>query len=226
MNNPIHRLRSFIRRDSRITDAQERAVEQLWPQFGLSHQSPVDFNAAFNRQALHFLEIGFGMGVSLLAAAKQFPEQDFIGVETHKPGVGALLLGIKEQAINNLKVFYGDVIDVLAKGIADQSLDGIQIFFPDPWQKRKHFPRRLIQPEFIKTIVEKLKTGASLHLATDWDDYAKHMMRVLSAESALLNLAGVAQFAERSPFRPILSKFEARAEREGRPIWELQFKKK
>lgn len=220
------RLRSFVRRDGRRTVAQERAQADLWPRFGLEISNGlVDMQASFARQAPRYLEIGFGSGVSLLAIAKEQPDKDFIGVETHKPGIGALFLGIQTDALTNLRVFYGDVIDVLEKCIPDNSLDGVQIFFPDPWQKRRHHARRLIQPEFVKLIVQKLKMNGTLHLATDWEDYSRHMMIVVSEEKQLMNLAGPNQFADRSPYRPILTKFERRAEREGRDVWDLQLQK-
>lgn len=220
------RLRSFVRRDGRRTAGQERAHNELWPVFGLSvEEGLVDGDKVFGRSAPRYLEIGFGSGQSLLAAAAAFPDKDFMGVETHKPGVGSLFLGIQAANLTNLRVFYQDVIDVLAQSIANESLDGIQIYFPDPWQKRKHHPRRLIQPAFIKTVVEKLKQGGSLHLATDWEDYSQHMMKVVSAETSLQNLAGRGLFAERSIYRPVISKFERRAMKEGRHIWELQLQK-
>lgn len=220
------RLRSFVRRDSRRTKAQEEAHQTLWPQFGLNiEEGFFDGEQVFGRQAPRLLEIGFGSGQSLLALASANPHQDFIGVETHKPGIGAVLLGIKMAKLTNLRLFYGDVIDVLEKCITNNSLDGVQIFFPDPWQKRRHHPRRLIQSAFIALVVEKLKVGGILHLATDWEDYATHMLRVLSKEDKLINQADTNVFAHRSPYRPILTKFEKRALREGRFIRELQFKK-
>lgn len=224
---PAHfRIRSFVRRDSRLTTAQERAKENSWPRFGFDiANGMVDFDQAFGRVAPRFLEIGFGTGQSLLAVAKAQPEHDFIGVETHKPGIGALLLGVETDNLTNLRVFYSDVIDVLEKCIPDESLDGIQIFFPDPWQKRRHHARRLIQPELLDKLICKLKLNGVIHLATDWDDYAKHMLRVVSSNKQLHNLAGENQFGERSSQRPILSKFETRAIREGRQIHELQLRK-
>ncbi len=221
------RLRSFVRRDSRITAAQARAYEELWPQFGQQiDQGLIDYDMEFGRKAARFLEIGFGSGHSLLALAKSQPECDFIGVETHKPGIGALLLGMEAQAITNLRIYHGDVIDVLTNCIPMVSLDGIQIFFPDPWQKRRHHLRRLIQPDFVSLLVERIKVGASLHLATDWEDYARHMMQVVSSEKKLLNLAGEGQYGGRSAYRPIITKFERRAVQAGRAIWELQLAKK
>lgn len=215
----LFRLRSFVRRDSRRTKAQARAHEEAWPRVGLStKQGFYDWQSVFGREAPVYLEIGFGMGQSLVAAAKAYPEANFIGVETHQPGVGALLLGMQAQALTNLRVFDEDVIDVLAKAVPDESLSGIHIFFPDPWQKRKHHARRLVQPAFLKTILQKLKPDGELHMATDWEDYARHMQVVLDQEPGLIKKSN-----ERSPYRPIISKFERRAINEGRVITEFQY---
>lgn len=224
--NPAFRIRSYVPRGRR-TDAQERAYDVMWPQYGLSiDQGMIDPVQVFGRTAPLFLEIGFGSGQSLLAVAKQQAAHDFIGVETHQPGIGALLMGMQAEGVNNLRLFYGDVIDVLEKCIPNESLSGVQIFFPDPWPKRRHHQRRLIQPEFIQLVITKLKQGGELHFATDWDDYAAHMLRVLSAEAGISNMAGLGRFADRSSQRPIVTKFEGRAIREGRSIWEMQFSKK
>lgn len=216
------RIRSYVPRGRR-TPAQERAYVQLWPQFGLEVQDGfLDYKKVFGREAECSLEIGFGSGQSLLALATQKPECHFIAVETHQPGIGALLMGMQANELSNVRVYYSDVIDVLEKCIPLASLDHVQIFFPDPWQKRRHHERRLIQSEFIALVVSRLKVGGMLHLATDWDDYAREMLQILSAEKQLLNLAGAGQFAaERSSARPILTKFENRAIREGRNIWDL-----
>lgn len=224
--NTQFRLRSFVRRDGRRTVAQDRARAALKPRFGLEVQAGMlCFEAVFGRHADTFLEIGFGSGQSLLALAEAHPERNYIGVETHKPGQGALYLGIESAALTNLRVYDADVIDVVEQCIPDASLAGVLIFFPDPWPKRKHHPRRLVQLTFLQQIMAKLIPGGELHLATDWEDYARHMMRVLSATAGLVNLAGELHYAERSPHRPMMTKFERRAEREGRPVWELQFKK-
>lgn len=216
------RIRSFVRRDSRKTPSQAKALIDLWPRYGLDWQeSSINFNHAFGNRLPCFLEIGFGTGQTLLAAAQAFPEFNFIGVETYRPGIGALLLGIEHHQLTNLKVIYGDIVDILEKGIPDQSLAGIQIFFPDPWQKRRHHTRRLIQTHFLQLLLPKLIENGSLHLATDWDDYAQHMYKVLSATPGIQNQCH--QFAPRSPFRPILSKFEQRALRDGRAVKDLQF---
>ncbi|MCD6038968.1 MAG: trmB [Gammaproteobacteria bacterium] len=224
---PLRRIRSFVRRDSRLTEAQRHALDALWPQFGLNlAEGEIDFVALFNREAPCILEIGFGAGQSLLATAKAHPEQNFIGIETHQPGIGALLLKIQNQQLTNIRLFYADAIEVLNQCISETSLDGIQLFFPDPWPKRRHHKRRLIQPEFVTLLIAKLKIGGELHLATDWQDYAKDMMRVLSNQTELINNAGADNFAPRSAQRPIITKFEQQAKRAGRKIWELQFKKR
>lgn len=218
------RIKSFVRRSGRATTAQERARENLWPQYGLQVENGlIDYSRVLGRESQRMLEIGFGTGQSLLAAAKANPGIDFIGVETHKPGIGALMLGVELGGLTNLRAYDADVIDVLEKCVPDASLDGVLIFFPDPWQKRRHNARRLVQPAFLKLIITKIKPGGVLHLATDWEDYAKHMQRVTGNEERLINLAGANQFGGRSPYRPILSKFERRAIREGRSIWEFQF---
>lgn len=220
----LRRIRSFVRRDSRMTDGQCRVFDALWPSMGLSLPAgEINIPAVFNRQAPCILEIGFGSGQSLLAIAAAHPEHDFIGVETYKPGIGSLLQGVEAQNLKNIRVYYADAVEVLQRCIPEAVLDGVQIFFPDPWQKRKHHKRRLIQPEFVKLVVSKLKSKGMLHLATDWEDYAMQMMAVLSAETSLINLSGAGQFATRSSQRPIVTKFEQRGKCSGRPIWELQF---
>lgn len=220
------RLRSFVRRDSRRTVAQERAYQALWPHFGLAFENgEINYPHVFQREVPRFLEIGFGSGQSLLALAEAEPDKDFIGIETHKPGIGALFIGIQQAALTNIRVYCYDAVDVLERCIPNESLNGVQIFFPDPWPKRRHHARRLIQPDFIKLVVTKLKPNAILHLATDWEDYAIHMMKVMSQEEKLTNIAGVLNYADRSPHRPVITKFERRAERENRAVWELQFVK-
>lgn len=220
----LRRIRSFVRRDGRMTEAQRTALATLWPQVGLElEKGACDFSQAFQREAPRILEIGFGSGQSLLAMAKAHPEQDFIGVETYQPGIGSLILGMQLEQINNIRIYYADAVEVLERCIPNQSLDVVQIFFPDPWQKRKHHKRRLIQTDFVNRLLNKLKPHGTLHLATDWEDYAVHMMAVLSGIPALTNLAGVNQYSNRSSQRPIITKFEQRGKKCGRQIWELQF---
>lgn len=223
---PLRRVRSFVRRDSRMTDGQRRALDAMWPVVGLKLEEGLcDFPRVFQREAPCILEIGFGSGHSLLEMAKVCPEQNFIGVETYQPGIGTLMLGMQSHAVKNIRIYYADAIEVLERCIPDQSLDVVQIFFPDPWPKRRHHKRRLIQPEFVKLVASKLKKQGTLHLATDWEHYAKEMLQVLSNSSELKNLAGLGQFSNRSSQRPIVTKFELRGTDSGRQIWELQFTK-
>jgi tRNA (guanine-N7-)-methyltransferase len=226
LNIPLRRVRSFVKRDGRMTEAQRDALQRLWPRFGLKlEDGKLDFAKIFQREVPRILEIGFGSGRSLLAMAKQHPEEDYIGIEMFQPGIGGLLLGMELQQIDNIRVFYADAVEVLEQCISEESLDVVQIFFPDPWQKRKHHKRRLIQPEFISKLAAKLKLHGTLHLATDWEDYAKDMMRVLSESEEFINLAGHGNYADRSTQRPVITKFEERGARSGRKIWELQFAK-
>ncbi len=225
--NKMRRIRSFVRRDGRMTQAQRHAIDTLWPQFGLQLRAGrINFSDIFQREAPRVLEIGFGSGHSLLAMAKAHPEQDFIGIEMHQPGIGALLLAMQAQQVENIRIYYADAVEVLTHCIPEGSLDAVQIFFPDPWPKRKHHKRRLIQSKFVDLVVTKLKlNGGMLHLATDWQDYAIEMMKVLSGTQRLTNLIGPGEFASRSPQRPVVTKFERRGQSSGRMIFELQFSK-
>jgi tRNA (guanine-N7-)-methyltransferase len=224
-NSEKWRIRSFAIRSGRMTAGQQSAYDALWENKGLQLANGlIDQTRVFGREAPLVLEIGFGMGQSLLAMAKAAPEKNFIGVEVHLPGIGKLLHGMDEMQIDNLRVFHNDVVDVLAHGIPDHSLDRIQIYFPDPWHKRKHNKRRLIQPAFIQSLRKKLKTGGVIHLATDWEDYARHMMKVMTPAEGFSNQAGDNEYSLRPEFRPI-TKFEKRGERLGHGVWDLLFEK-
>jgi len=221
---PRRRVRSFVRRDGRMTEAQKHALETLLPSVGLTLQNGlINLTETFQRDAKCVLEIGFGSGYSLLEMATSHPKENFIGIETHLPGIGTLLQGVGARQLQNIRIYYADAVEVLEKCIPDLSLDVIQIFFPDPWPKRKHHKRRLIQPVFVDLLIKKLKKGGTIHLATDWEEYATHMMDVLSSVPALINVAGEKHYANRSSQRPIVTKFEQRGKQSGRAIWELQF---
>jgi len=217
-------IRSFVLRQGRVSDAQRRAVDELQPRFGVPFQAtPLDLDRLYGRSAPKILEIGFGMGETTAAIAQAHPECDYLGIEVHTPGVGALLKRIAELGLSNVRLIQHDAVEVLQHMIAPQTLDGVHIFFPDPWPKKRHHKRRLIQAPFLALLASRMKPGATLHLATDWEDYARQMLDVLSAEPALKNTA--AEFAERPATRPE-TKFESRGLRLGHKVWDLVFRKR
>ncbi|MCX8639515.1 tRNA (guanosine(46)-N7)-methyltransferase TrmB [Gilliamella sp. B3172] len=217
---PKRTIRSFVLRQGRLTKGQEHALTHLWPIFGIDYQSGT--NIEFNHSQPTVLEIGFGMGASLVEMAKAAPSKNFIGIEVHKPGVGACLMAIEDNQLSNLKVMCHDAVEVLENMIPDNSLDKVQIFFPDPWHKARHNKRRIIQPEFVNLISQKLKSGGILHLATDWQHYAEHMLEVLSNADAFTNLSPTNDYVPRPEDRPI-TKFEKRGQNLGHGVWDLQF---
>lgn len=218
-------IRSFVRRQGRMTLLQERALEELWPKFGLEpSEQLLDLDDVFGRSVPKLLEIGFGMGDALAEMALKHPEQDYLGIEVHRPGVGRLLAKLDEQDSDNVRIFCHDAIEILQQQIPDASLDRVLLFFPDPWHKRRHHKRRIIQPIFVEIIRAKLKSGGVFHMATDWQDYAKWMMGVMNNAEGFENLAGAGQYSERPDYRPI-TKFERRGQRLGHGIWDLMFSK-
>jgi tRNA (guanine-N7-)-methyltransferase len=219
------RIRSFVRRQGRITQAQNQALETLWPLYGLDPALPFEPSAIFGRDAPLILEIGFGDGESLAEMAAAAPAKDFLGVEVHKPGVGHLLLRARDSGLSNIRVYCADAVDILREKIALASLDGLQVFFPDPWPKKRHRKRRLVNPEFARLAAERLKLGGVLHCATDWAPYAEWMLEVLEACGSLRNLAGASGFAERPGHHRPPTKFEARGARLGHGVWDLLFEK-
>ncbi|HEX8979824.1 MAG TPA: tRNA (guanosine(46)-N7)-methyltransferase TrmB [Parasulfuritortus sp.] len=216
-------VKSFVLRAGRMGTGQARALEEYGPRFLIPYQpAPLDLDAAFGRVAPKILEIGFGMGDSTATIAASLPGNDYLGVEVHTPGVGALLKRIGEGNLSNLRIIQHDAVEVLEHMIADASLDGIHIFFPDPWPKKKHHKRRLIQPTLVAKLASKLKPGGYLHLATDWEHYAVQMLDVLSGERTLANTAK--DYAPRPDYRP-LTKFEKRGLKLGHGVWDLIFRK-
>ncbi|MES2990487.1 MAG: tRNA (guanosine(46)-N7)-methyltransferase TrmB [Pseudomonadota bacterium] len=216
-------IRSFVVRAGRMGPGQTRALADLGPRFLLPYAAaPFDFAAGFGRRAPLVLEIGFGMGDATAAIAQALPGTDFVGVEVHTPGVGALLKQIGERGLTNLRLIQHDAVDVLQQMIAPGSLAGVHVFFPDPWHKKKHNKRRLIQAEFVALLASRLAPGGYLHCATDWQPYAEQMLAVLSAEPALRNTAE--GYAPKPDYRP-LTKFENRGLKLGHGVWDLVFTK-
>ena len=221
--NPRRSIRSFVVRAGRMGPGQVRALTELGPRFLLPYAAaPFDFTPSFGRNAPQVLEIGFGMGDATAAIAQALPGIDFIGVEVHTPGVGALLKQIGERGLTNLRLIQHDAVDVLEQMIVPTSLAGVHVFFPDPWHKLKHNKRRLIQPEFVRLLVSRLAPGGYLHCATDWQPYAEQMLEVLSAEPALRTTAE--GYAPKPDYRP-LTKFENRGLKLGHGVWDLVFAK-
>lgn len=219
----LRRIRSFVRREGRLTEGQARALNDYWQDYGLElTDTPLDLNACFGDSAPTLLEIGFGNGDSLLAMAAAAPDKHFIGIEVHRPGVGALINNAQKQGVNNLRVFCEDAVEVLQRSIPDASLVGVQLFFPDPWHKKRHHKRRILQPEFVNLVADKLAPGGYFHMATDWENYAEHMMEVMSASERFRNKAGQGQYSPRPDYRPE-TKFERRGLRLGHGVWDLIF---
>lgn len=216
------RIRSFVLRQGRLTKGQERALETGWPVFGLDYAPALlEFTQTFGRaDSKRILEIGFGMGDATAKIAQTLPDYDFLAVEVHTPGVGSLLKLMQEGDIQNIRIIQHDAVEVLHNMVPDNSLDGVHIFFPDPWHKKRHHKRRLIQAEFVKLLCTKLKVGAYIHVATDWQEYAEWVLEVLNSENTLKNTAS--DYAEKPSYRP-LTKFEHRGIKLGHGVWDLVF---
>ena len=216
-------IRSFVTRAGRITAAQERALTTLWPRYGIEYrEEPLALPALFDRDAPCTLEIGFGNGANLAALARAHPERNYLGVEVHRPGVGRLLLSLEQQRLGNIRVICHDAVEVLERQIAPGSLAEILILFPDPWPKKRHHKRRLIQPQFVALIERALCPDGMLKLATDWQPYALEMLACLSAAPTLRNLAPGGGFAAR-PAERAPTRFELRGTRLGHEVWDLAF---
>lgn len=221
----IRKVRSFVKREGRLTNGQAKALELYWATMGLNHtDGKVDFSALFGNDNPIVLEIGFGMGKSLVEMAKNSPELNFVGIEVHKPGVGACIALAQEEGIENLKVYEHDAIEILADCIADESLTTVQLFFPDPWHKKKHHKRRIVSPEFVTSIRKKLKIGGVFHMATDWENYAECMLEDMLSSEGYKNLSETNDYVPRPENRP-LTKFENRGQRLGHGVWDLQFER-
>ncbi len=218
-------VRSYVIRAGRMTDGQKKAFDQWWPEYGLSlHDGEIAPEEVFGRKAPLVVEVGFGMGASLLEMAQNEPDKDFIGIEVHPPGVGRIISCAGEVGIKNLRIYLADAVDVLTDCIPESSVSRFQLFFPDPWHKKKHNKRRIVQQPFAALVREVLSADAHFHMATDWEDYADHMMEVMSLAPGYENSAGPYLFSEIPEYRPN-TKFEARGERLGHGVWDIIFRK-
>ena len=220
-----HKIKSFVIRAGRMTHSQQKGWDEVFPKHGFSlTESQFDWEHSYAVSGPRVVEIGFGMGDSLLTMAEQNPTYRYLGLEVHKPGVGKLFAEVEKRGIENIKVFAEDAVRVLEVSIPPQTIDLIQIFFPDPWHKKRHHKRRLIQPDFIDLLLTRLAPEGRLHLATDWQPYAEHMMAVLENNGNVQNVAGSRQFIPRPESRPE-TKFERRGHRLGHSVWDLMFQK-
>ena len=214
-----------MRREGRITPAQARALKSLWPRYGVEPgEGTVDLDAVFGRRAPRVAEVGFGNGAALLALAAERPDTDFLGIEVHGPGVGALLRGLDERGIANVRVLREDAVQVFAARLPAGSLDAVHVFFPDPWPKKRHHKRRLIQPAFLADVARVLRPDGRLHVATDWEDYAAHILEAAAVVPELRNLGGADGFSPRPDYRP-LTKYEQRGRRLGHVVRDIIFEK-
>jgi len=222
---PEHRpIRSFVLRQGRISNAQRHAYEILLPQYGIPFEDNlINLDQIFGRSSPKFLEIGFGMGETTVSIAQMHLQNDYLAIDVHTPGVGSLLKQIGETGLSNLRIIQHDAVEVLKCMLTPECLDGTHIFFPDPWPKARHHKRRLIQPQFITLLSERLKHGGYLHVATDWEEYAQQILQVLSSEPQLINT--VTDYAPCPAYRP-LTKFEQRGLKLGHGVWDLVFQKK
>jgi tRNA (guanine-N7-)-methyltransferase len=219
----LRKVHSFVRREGRITAGQQRALDEHWDEYGLEFQDhPIDLDKLFGRTAIRNLEIGFGNGEALLSMAGAHPEEDFFGIEVFTAGAGHVINQAVDQGLKNIRVMLADAVEVLNTMIPDETFDQVYIFFPDPWHKKRHHKRRLINDQFVEHLVKKIKKDGNLYLATDWENYAEQMLEVLSRTPALKNQ--YPDYAPRNERRPV-TKFERRGHRLGHGVWDLHFKK-
>jgi tRNA (guanine-N7-)-methyltransferase len=219
-------IKSFVRREGRTTPAQERALNELLPVYGIDYcpDQQLNFTQLFGNDNPVWLEIGFGMGQSLASMAERMPEINFLGIEVHRPGVGSLLNAVQEKNLTNIRIMSHDAVDVLKNMIAENSLARLLLFFPDPWHKTRHHKRRIVQAEFMSLVASRLSVGGAFHAATDWEPYAQWMMEVLDTHPHYQNPAGTGNFAIKPDYRPE-TKFERRGQRLGHGVWDLIYVK-
>jgi len=218
-------VRSFVLRGGRLTEGQKRALDQFWPRFGIEKgESLLDFKSLFGNDAPVIMEIGFGNGDATWQMAQACPAENYLGVEVHQPGVGHLLLKMEQQGIVNIRIANDDAVEFLRNRVPKESLDGARIYFPDPWPKKRHHKRRLIQPSLIELLASRMSPGALLHLATDWEPYAEHMLQVMRSSQGFVNLSPSGNYCDKPEWRP-QTKYEKRGERLGHQVRDLLFKR-
>ncbi len=221
----VSKIRSFVKREGRLTKGQAKALEDHWSTMGVDYaDAKLNLTELFGRDAPTVLEIGFGMGKSLVEMAKAQPELNFFGIEVHRPGVGACLSYAGELGVTNLRVIEHDAIEVLKHMIDDNQLHKLQLFFPDPWHKKRHNKRRIVQPDFVELIASKIQTGGQFHMATDWEPYSEHMLEITQQSPLFKNTSETNDFVPRPDFRPI-TKFETRGQKLGHGVWDLIFER-
>ncbi|MBE1276146.1 tRNA (guanosine(46)-N7)-methyltransferase TrmB [Enterovibrio baiacu] len=219
----LRRIRSFVRREGRLTKGQEQAMNDCWPTMGIDfEEKQLDWAEVFGNNNPVVLEIGFGMGASLVEMAKNAPEKNFVGIEVHSPGVGACLMAARDAGVTNLRVMCHDAVEVFEHMLPIASLETVQLFFPDPWHKARHHKRRIVQPEFVQMLRDKLKIDGIFHMATDWENYAEHMVEVMDVAPGYKNTATDGSYIPRPDDRP-LTKFEARGHRLGHGVWDMKY---
>lgn len=219
-------VRSYVLRAGRVTEGQQRALDELWPLFGVeSAEGFLDFSELFGNGNPVILEIGFGNGEATWRMARAQPDENYLGVEVHRPGVGRLLLNIESYELDNVRIANEDAVGFLRERVPDQSLSGIRIYFPDPWHKKRHHKRRIVQPDFIALAAKKMSSGGVLHLATDWEPYAEHMLEVMKLSAEFENLSPSGDFCEKPQWRPP-TKYEQRGERLGHRVSDLVFRRR
>lgn len=221
----IRKIRSFVMRTGRMTEGQQKMLDEQWLVYGLESEQKFNAEIVFGRQATLVVEIGFGMGDSLLQMAQNHPDTDFVGIEVHTPGVGRILRQANQLDLKNLRVYRHDAVEILANCFEDNIIDRMQLYFPDPWHKKKHHKRRIVQPEFAEIVRRKLKAGGIWHMATDWQAYAEHMVEIMAEAPGYCNNAGDQLYVSKPDYRPE-TKFERRGEKLGHGVWDMVFEKK